>query len=303
MYPGDPSADAENIYNCRCTLVAAVEGVNIDYSDTSLRHNANLGNMTYDEWKKEKKSYSDKITKQDDIAENVRKEYNIKYSEIANLPEYGSKMGDIIIHEAEVDNVEYIKPEKLSKPLTTDEIINKISGGDMTEGSCASVALCYIGNKNGYDVRDFRGGKSRSLFSTVRNQKAIANLEGVKSYIVNDTNDYIAVKELLKNTVNGKEYLLSTGNHVAIIRKNEKIYEYMELQDPYYNGYKRLTNNTLKERFKCKKTHSTYGVELGIDNVLIDIETLYDNEEFNNILGYINTAESKQKKGVSGHVK
>ena len=68
MYPGDPSADAENIYYCRCTLVAAVEGVNVDYSDTSLRHNSNLGDMTYDEWKKENKSRSDKITKQDDIA-------------------------------------------------------------------------------------------------------------------------------------------------------------------------------------------------------------------------------------------
>ena len=50
MYPGDPTAEPEMIYNCRCTLVAEIEG--IDYHDE--RNDSKLGDMTYEEWKHEK---------------------------------------------------------------------------------------------------------------------------------------------------------------------------------------------------------------------------------------------------------
>ena len=46
-YPGDPDAEPEMIYNCRCTLVADIKG--IDYNDE--RNDSKLGEMTYDEWK------------------------------------------------------------------------------------------------------------------------------------------------------------------------------------------------------------------------------------------------------------
>lgn len=46
-YPGDPQGPAWEIYNCRCTLVAAIEG--IDQSDAP--RNSKLGGMSYDEWK------------------------------------------------------------------------------------------------------------------------------------------------------------------------------------------------------------------------------------------------------------
>ena len=46
-YPGDPQAPASEIYNCRCTLVAAIKG--IDQSDAP--RNSKLGSMSYEEWK------------------------------------------------------------------------------------------------------------------------------------------------------------------------------------------------------------------------------------------------------------
>lgn len=53
MYPGDPSAAAALVYNCRCTLVAEVDGV-----DTSgaLRRDQDgvVPNMTYEEWENRK---------------------------------------------------------------------------------------------------------------------------------------------------------------------------------------------------------------------------------------------------------
>lgn len=47
MYPGDPSAEPEMIYNCRCTLVARI----VDYKYNDERNDSKLGDMTYDEWK------------------------------------------------------------------------------------------------------------------------------------------------------------------------------------------------------------------------------------------------------------
>lgn len=47
MYPGDPSAEPEMIYNCRCTLVAEIEG----YQYQDERNDSKLGDMTYEEWK------------------------------------------------------------------------------------------------------------------------------------------------------------------------------------------------------------------------------------------------------------
>lgn len=82
MYPGDPSADGANIYNCRCTLIASIKGYENDITDRSLRHDSHLGDMSYEEWKAEKKSTSDPITKQDDIAETMKRAYGAEYKRL-----------------------------------------------------------------------------------------------------------------------------------------------------------------------------------------------------------------------------
>nr|DAH85047.1 MAG TPA: minor capsid protein [Caudoviricetes sp.] len=46
-YPGDPQAPGYLVYNCRCTLVSAVKG--IDQSGAARR--SKLGNMSYEDWK------------------------------------------------------------------------------------------------------------------------------------------------------------------------------------------------------------------------------------------------------------
>ena len=47
MYPGDPEAEGEMIYNCRCTLVSEIPGIMYD----DKRYDEKLGDMTYEEWK------------------------------------------------------------------------------------------------------------------------------------------------------------------------------------------------------------------------------------------------------------
>jgi hypothetical protein len=54
FFPGDPAAEPYLTYNCRCTLVGEVEGVDYNLSDKSQRDNK-LGDMTYEEWKEEKR--------------------------------------------------------------------------------------------------------------------------------------------------------------------------------------------------------------------------------------------------------
>ena len=54
-YPGDPKGAPSEIYNCRCTLVAEVEGSDAyDPSDTAARPSKYLkeNGLTYDSWKK-----------------------------------------------------------------------------------------------------------------------------------------------------------------------------------------------------------------------------------------------------------
>ena len=79
MYPGDTKADGANLYNCRCTLMTVVKGYEIDASDISLRHNKNLGGMTYEQWKEEKKSTSNPITLPEEKANAARAAYIWEY--------------------------------------------------------------------------------------------------------------------------------------------------------------------------------------------------------------------------------
>lgn len=217
--------------------------------------------------------------------------------------------------------VAYREPKPLKKPLTDDEIIERIAGGDMTKGSCSSAALAFIGNKSGLDVLDFRGGASQVLFSNRYTVAEIAQLPGVKSKIV-ASNDYLgAAHELMDTMESGKLYYMATGSHAAIIRRANGGFEFLELQSRYKtwedveasnlperikkrmtpNGFLPLDDDVLEHRFGCDDRG--YSFIRKPDNVIIDIESLYGNEEFNEMLGYLNTASGKQSKGMSGSAK
>ena len=49
-FPGDPQGAAHEVWNCRCTLIAEVDGVNYNLADDTQR-NSKLGGMSYEEWK------------------------------------------------------------------------------------------------------------------------------------------------------------------------------------------------------------------------------------------------------------
>ncbi|MDR0428186.1 MAG: hypothetical protein LBH12_06235, partial [Dysgonamonadaceae bacterium] len=205
---------------------------------------------------------------------------------------------DEVVKSLDNANVAYKEVKSLSKELTETEIISRVGGGDLTRGSCSSLAFTYAGNKCGLDVLDFRDGVSRQKFSSSSTIMNIAEKAG--GVVVKHTNDFTKANDLLKQTQVGKEYYFTCGSHVAIIRKTATGYEYLELQSPKDNGFKPLTTIVLKNRFGAKKSHTSYGTKYETKECLIDIDLLKSNPDFKKMLGYINTAEDKQKKGERG---
>lgn len=222
---------------------------------------------------------------------------NSKYVERTPKATTPSQLEDVL-QLAEKASVEYLAVSELSKTLTEDEIISRVSGGDLTTGSCSSLAFTYAGNRCGFDVLDFRGGMSQSFFSRTGNIMSIA--EKVGGTVAKHTNDYKKAKDLLKTTQMGKEYYFTCGSHAAIVRRTETGFEYLELQSPYVNGFKPLDENVLKRRFAAKKSHTVYGTKCETRDCIIDIDLLRKDSGFRRMLGYINTAKDKQGKGKSG---
>lgn len=199
------------------------------------------------------------------------------------------------------EGISYLEVKKLDRKYSTEEIIKRLCGGDETKGSCSSLAYSYAANKNGYDVLDFRGGRSQSFFSSNMNIGEITrNCRGI---IVSEYDDFKAAKKLLKEVKEGKEYYLAIGKHAAIVRKSENGYEYLELQSSITNGFKPLTQERLKNRFGCQHQHTTQGYKFTTNSELIDIEELGKDKSFKEIMGYINTEVGKQHKGVAGSIK
>ena len=255
------------------------------------------GNMTYKEWEKSFVNGGDKSDLQP-----VNSDDTIKEKE-------PSEAFQQIQKACEADKVEYRPVQKLSQPLSSDKIIERLAGGDMTKGSCSSLAFAYIGNRNGLDVLDFRGGGSQYVFSMNSNIKKILELPGVNGSITMVKKEISGTMEVLNNLVLNKEYYLATGKHAAIVRRVDSGVEYLELQSKFQNGWMPFDRYgsmaaTLNKRFGCRKTvDKQFGKVWEKSVVLMDVESFNENTEFEQILGYINTAVESQKKGVTGDVK
>ena len=163
--------------------------------------------------------------------------------------------------------------------------------------------MAYIGNKLGYKVLDFRGGESQHAFSTVNIIKNVASLDGVDSQIISVSKDKIspfgAAQQLRESIKEGNEYYLGAGQHAAIVRKKNGEYQYLELQSKNDNGWKVLSDYALLNRFNCSLGYT----DTSNDAVLINVDSLRNNQEYISILGYINTDRKSQEKGESGHAK
>lgn len=296
MFPGDPSGGAAEVVNCRCALLqrarwALKEKVNPDTGEVYWEDDSftKMNNET-----KELVNFKDI----DDYNE-FKKTYLTKSSEISK-----------IFTEIETDtskalknlNVDYNPVLAHTNTLTTDEIIQLVAGGDKTTGSCASVALAYAGQKQGWNVLDFRGGGSMDFFSYKHTKVKMFQDLGVKSIVADNAKSNLTNgKRILEQLNEGTEYYLSVGRHASIVRKKEGVLQYLELQcaNPENNGWKNFgdVSNTLRYRFGCTSSSRYHSTAYATD-----ISQL-TGDDFRTILGYINTDVTSQRKGATGYAK
>lgn len=260
--------------------------------------------VTYSEWKKafvdgDKSGFAE-----------VQKNHFLRTEKRGTIkPKEQSEAAKFIEQACATENVEHRAVQALPKQLTSDEIIERLAGGDMTQGSCSSLAFAYIGNKNGLDVLDFRDGGSRRVFSMNKNIMKMLELPGVEGSITKVKKEVQGTIDVLKNLELNKEYYLATGKHAAIVRKLDTGYQYLELQSKYQNGWMPFERygsmaTTLNKRFGCRKTvDKSFGYVWERTVILMDVDSFKDNEEFEQLLGYINTAVDKQRKGALGDVR
>ncbi|MDY4446515.1 hypothetical protein [Campylobacter sp.] len=202
-----------------------------------------------------------------------------------------------LVRIIEEKKVEYIAPKRLRAKLSNDEIIDKISGGDKTGGSCYSVALAYIANKAGIDVRDFRGGESMKAMRE-GHIRYFTRFVGVQNVYIDR---FQVMDTLIKKLEFGEEYLLAFGRHAAIVRKTDKYIEYLELQAPNRkdNGFKILSVLNLPQRFLREEDNKNDIYSASIFN----IKKLYNNDDFFKLTGYFNTKNGFEMKGEDGEIK
>jgi hypothetical protein len=328
MYPADPSAEPEMVYNCRCTMVTMFDGYDKKITDFDI--DERLGDMTYDEWKESKNIKSEPIDKQERQGEAIRQQYINEYKAMGEQIKETEEPKEIhTTHDEDYERlkkdvedyeINYKEVEGLSSKLSEEEIIEKLAGGDETKGSCASLAICYASNDMGLDVTDYRGGDSQELFSDKQvNERMFALSEAsMKSYVVQKEASETA--EIISGLDKDKKYILAVGRHMAVIRNTDDGVQYLELQSAKENGWKnfktddRTVAGTLQSRFGCKKTtdkqarmirneEGKYEKVNGKQVRIYDISTMKPTEEYKEMLGYINTTSSEQKKGEKGSAK
>lgn len=226
--------------------------------------------------------------------------YNYRLNQLKEKVEQSKSKGAFgaLVKSLSDAGVEYKEVKKLDKKLSEDEIISRVGGGDLTKGSCSSLALTYAGNKAGLDVLDFRDGKSREHFSSRGTIGKVVDAAGGTT--ITHTNDFKAADELLDSMEIGKEYYFACAGHAAIVRKTAKGREYLELQSAKSNGFKELDKNELKWRFGARQSRSSRGRKIQSTSYLVGVEQLKSSNGFTELLGYINTNEDEQKKGEKG---
>ena len=240
--------------------------------------------------------------KQERYAELDAKQYK-NSDEVTKLQNSRTKYGiEYAAKWAQDNGVEWITPKKSAEPFDMEKVIGKLAGADKTDGSCASLAFAYVGQRGGYDVIDYRGGNSRVTFSHQCRYMLKSMEENGISVTTGKAKSYItAGKRALKGVQEGKEYYFECGRHAAMVRMVNGDLQYLEMQSGYrpntwYSFSQYGIDETLKWRFGAGV--KTNGFE--VESRVVDAEEMAKDERFLKVLGYINTNPDKQMKGEGG---
>lgn len=143
-YPGDPSAEPEMIYNCRCTLVAEI--VNYDYKDE--RNDSKLGDMSYEEWKHAKdKPQKEEIKPEPDTKNKIE---FIPAKNIDEAEEYAKQFADNVDYKGiSIDKANAINEQlTILKDKYPTNKLDEISQKGGKQAASANYHRMTINKKN-----------------------------------------------------------------------------------------------------------------------------------------------------------
>ena len=292
QYPGDPSGDPSEVYNCRCTMIAYFPETDESTSEEEESEEE------YEAWIEDKNTEEEETTIESFTAEDMQTE---------------------LAKEAFAEGIDYNPVSELEgqESWTTEEKITAafqaVGGPDQTDGSCASAALAVCARVGGYDALDFRGGSSCSFFARNSNLRTLDTTLGISKITATGRSTQSAAKNLMKNFEIGENYLMCAGSHAAIVCRDESgTLRYLELQDEgNRNGWYNMNaygtiNKTLSKRFGASSTTTYYRNTDGAKVYLkwgayaYKVEDIANSENLQEIIGFINTNTEEQKKGAGG---
>lgn len=292
-YPSGFGRASEDI-NCRCALLQRARWALDEAELNTLKERAEFYGLD------KTKDFYDFKKKYLKLSKDANK---IKVNNVLDKPIKSSEPHyDVLLTSLNEKNVKYNPVHDHLKQLTESEIIETLAGGDKTKGSCASLGLAYIGQKQGWNILDFRGGESQSFFSMGLNLLYMSQAKGLKVLRAEAKTALTAGNRLLKQCEVGKEYYLVCGRHASIVRKlDDGRLQYLELQSAFKSGWTDFNGNpkfTLSSRFGCSTRLPS------VNDFMIDIdESDFSTDDFKSLLGYVNTVESEQMKGQHGTIK
>ena len=280
LYPADPQGEPSEVYNCRCRMTASLDDYREDereireyYIDENGKRRSRVVKVKADKHTKE--TYNQWLKRKS-----------------ANNLKSGGYVSSVRLKALNA-HVEYNKPSYLPISERTDESIIKRIGVLADEyGCCTSLAFAYVGNKSGLNVVDSRMDKGTDLLQNSYIIEEIAKINGVSSRIIYDKDDFKIFNEFEKSMKEGKEYLVAIGEHTSIIKKVDGKLNFLELQRPKIlktnkrlkNGWHLLNDSRKRSRFNCSNEND----EKIYPSVLIECESMYDNEEIELLMGFIN---------------
>ena len=219
-YPGDPDGDPEEIYNCRCTLVAQIK----DYKYRDERNDSKLGGMSYEEWKHEKDKPGTEVKEEEypwgtpKAEEPAQEEKPIQEEETEPAFEFVPAK---TIEEAE----EYAKTFCNDKQFGALGVSYKGIGLDVANEINATIAEFY----NKYDVKEFGG-----VFVPKGNTKLGQTISGAhaayspvrNSFMINSQCKSIAIveKEMAEEKSVIKRFLENPDNF-DVSKMSNRVYQ------------------------------------------------------------------------------
>lgn len=131
MFPGDPNGPPWEVYNCRCTLIAAVEGVDTSNAQRRVRNpetgkNELVSDMTYSEWA----GWKEKVQVQKAMAEK-----QVEKTRISTREQAYKALTDDIGFGSVSDNVSVIDEKLLTENVTQLKKLNDRFGALTTENN------------------------------------------------------------------------------------------------------------------------------------------------------------------------